>query len=161
MIVFWQAYPHSLLRELRLHGTQTGKLSAASWFATPLRSSTNVTDRGLGSIAKRAPHLEVVDVGWCWPVLDCKSMAMKLAGAVCQWYTAVRVRFRPSAAAVVVQPALTMNAESLVFARVSGGLRSSRILESAPWCPLAPGCRSCARGPQGGPKNFRCASLLT
>lgn len=47
----FEAHPHSLLRELRL-------------------SSTNVSDRGLESIARRAPHLEVVDVGWAMKLTD-------------------------------------------------------------------------------------------
>ncbi|CAE7493460.1 FBXL2, partial [Symbiodinium necroappetens] len=47
----FEAHPHSLLRELRL-------------------SSTNVSDRGLESIARRAPNLEVVDVGWAMKLTD-------------------------------------------------------------------------------------------
>jgi len=47
----FEAHPRSLLRELRL-------------------SSTNVGDKGIEAIAKRSPHLEVLDAGWAMKLTD-------------------------------------------------------------------------------------------
>lgn len=53
----FQAHPRSLLRELRL-------------------SNTNVGDKGIEEIAKRSPHLEVLDAGWAMKLTDAGILAV-------------------------------------------------------------------------------------